>query len=88
MTRKLSSGQTAPKLGRRLCVQLEQIWQARASVREHCIYRIVRVYYTYKDQWDPFLEENLQPVVNAAIPTTLLVYARYLARHGHRPLRR
>ena len=44
-----------------------------AAVCEHCKDRIVRVYHVYKDQWDSFLEENLQPIVNAAISMT--VYA-------------
>ena len=29
------------------------------------------VYHVYKDQWDSFLEESLQPIMNAAIPTTV-----------------
>ena len=42
-----------------------------AVVREHCKDRIVRVYHAYKDQWASFLEENLQPIMNAAIPMTV-----------------
>ena len=40
-------------------------------------YNKYMLYHVYKDQWASFLEENLQPIVNAAIPTIVCAISCY-----------